>query len=133
MDTPKPWIVTLVVALAACVPFYPPAGAIRIDPPPRFERLYTDMERCLGKDGDFAKVKWWMVPGYAFRRDAWIYEALWSPGHNITLSAWNGFENDALIRHEIAHDLGFDAGSHADSLVLRCTGPLQSSLITQAR
>lgn len=114
MDTPKPWIVTLVVALAACVPFYPPAGAIRIDPPPRFERLYTDMERCLGKDGDFAKVKWWMVPGYAFRRDAWIYEALWSPGHNITL-------------------LGFDAGSHADSLVLRCTGPLQSSLITQAR
>ena len=133
MDTPRPWIFTLVTALAGCVPFYPPPGAIRIEPPSRFERLYAEMESCLGRDGDFARVKWWMVPGYAFRRDDWIYEALWSPGHHITLSAWNGFENDALIRHEIAHDLGFGADSHADSLVVRCTGPLESSLLQQAR
>lgn len=133
MDTPKPWIFSIVIAWAACVPFYPPPGAVRIDPPARFERLYAEMERCLGKAGDFSRVKWWLVPGYAFRRDAWIYEALWSPGHNITLSAWNGFENDALIRHEIAHDLGFGTDSHADPKVLRCTGPLESTLLQRAR
>ena len=34
----------------------------------------------------------------------------------------------ALIRHEIAHDLGFRADSHGDPTVVRCTGPLRSSL-----
>lgn len=123
------WILTLlVVAGAACVPFYPPEGAIRIDPPPRFARLYAEMEACLGRRGDFAAVTWWMVPGYAFRREEWLYEALWSPGNHITLSAWNAYRNDALIRHEIAHDLGFPEESHADPRVLRCTGPLKSTL-----
>ena len=125
---PNRWSLTLLVAGMACVPFYPPSGAIRIDPPPRFERLYAEMETCLGRQGDFAAVRWWMVPGYAFRREDWLYEALWSPGHHITLSAWNAYHNDALIRHEIAHDLGFTADSHADPRVVRCTGPLNSTL-----
>lgn len=72
------------------------------------------MEACLGRKGHFD-------------------EALWSPGHHITLSAWNAYENDALIRHEIAHDLGFPAKSHTDPRVLRCAGPLMSSLSKQAR
>lgn len=124
----KRWTLTLLVAGVACVPFYPPQGAIRIEPPARFARLYAEMEACLGRRGDFAAVTWWMVPGYAFRREEWLYEALWSPGHHITLSAWNAYGNDALIRHEIAHDLGFPADSHADPLVVRCTGPLKSTL-----
>jgi hypothetical protein len=86
------------------------------------------MERCLGRQGDFEAVTWWLVPGYAFRRDQWLFEALWSPGHHITLSAWNAYDNDALIRHEIAHDLGLDADSHADPSLVRCTGPLESTL-----
>jgi len=73
---PNRWSLTLLVAGMACVPFYPPSGAIRIDPPPRFERLYAEMETCLGRQGDFAAVRWWMVPGYAFRREDWLYEAL---------------------------------------------------------
>ena len=125
---PTRWILVLLLAGAACVPHYPPPGAIRIDPPPRLERLYHDMERCLDRRGDFEAVTWWLVPGYAFRRGAWLYEALWSPGHHITLSAWNAYDNDALIRHEIAHDLGFSTDSHGDPAVVRCTGPLRSSL-----
>lgn len=125
---PKRWTLALMVAGVACVPFYPPPGAIQIEPPPRFERLYAEMETCLGRRGDFATVTWWMVPGYAFRRQEWIYEALWSPGHHITLSAWNAYHNDALIRHEIAHDLGFSADSHADPRIVRCTGQLKSTL-----
>jgi hypothetical protein len=128
VDRLKPWILPLGIALAACVPFYPPPGAIEIAPPSRFERLYAEMEACTGRDGDFDRVTWWMVPGYAFRRDAWLYEALWSPGHHIVLTAWNAFQNDALIRHEIAHDLGFDVEDHADPLMLRCTGRLDSTL-----
>jgi hypothetical protein len=125
---PKRWFLALLVAVPGCVPFYAPVGAIHVDPPPRFERLYAEMEACLGRQGDFDEVTWWLVPGYAFRRNEWLYEALWSPGHHITLSAWNAYDNDALIRHEIAHDLGFSADSHADPLLVRCTGPLRSSL-----
>lgn len=122
------WIPTTLLALVGCVPFYPPPGAIEIDPPPRFERLYSEMEACTGRNGDFRRVTWWMVPGYAFRRETWLYEALWSPGHHIVLTAWNAYENDALIRHEIAHDLGFTEEDHGNPQVVRCTGPLQSSL-----
>ena len=116
------------IALAACVPFSPPPGAIQIDPPARFGRLYSEMESCTGRQGDFQRVTWWMVPGYAFRLDAWLYEALWAPGHHIVLTAWNAYENDALIRHEIGHDLGFSSADHYDPLYRRCSGPLRSSL-----
>jgi len=131
MDTKLRWLPALLVAGAGCVPFYPPSGAIEIDPPPRFERLYSEMELCTGREGDFERVTWWMVPGYAFRRDEWLYEALWSPGHHIVLTAWNAYENDALIRHEIAHDLGFGADFHGHPIVQRCTGALKSSLTRQ--
>jgi hypothetical protein len=124
----KRWIPALLLAASACVPFYPPVGAIRIVPPDRFARLYSEMETCLGRKGDFEAVRWWLVPGYAFRRDQWLYEALWSPGHHITLSAWNAYDNDALIRHEIAHDLGFGEDSHANPRLVRCTGRLESTL-----
>lgn len=123
------WIPTTLVLLAGCVPFYPPPGAIEIEPPPRFERLYSEMEACTGREGDFRRVTWWLVPGYAFRQEAWLYEALWAPGHHIVLTAWNAYRNDALIRHEIAHDLGFEEADHAHPAVLRCTGPLESTLL----
>ena len=133
MDIVRRWILSMLLALASCVPFTPPPGAIRIDPPPRFQRLYEEMEACTGREGDFDRVTWWLIPGYVFRREAWLFEALWSPGHNIILTAWNAYENDALIRHEIAHDLGYTVEDHSDHDVIRCTGPLESSLSRSRR
>lgn len=112
----------LALLFVACAqPFSQVPGAVKIEPPEHFADLYSEVEACLARDGDYDRVTWWAITGYHFERDGLWYEALWSEGHHITLSAWNALDKVWMVKHEIAHDLGYSKDAHEDPQFVECT------------
>jgi hypothetical protein len=99
----------LVTLLAGCfLPTEPPLpdGIVPFEPPPRFERWWSLVERCSGHSGAFANVRWYVVPeAHDFVVDGKRYQGYtWTEGNRIVLA--DGLRLDGtLVRHEMLHAL----------------------------
>jgi hypothetical protein len=87
--------------------------AVEFTPPAVYATLYAEMAACAGIEGDFARVRWFRVPG----GPRWISTATgtevagewWRP-HDIYISEphaelKNPDTSSQIILHEILHEL----------------------------
>ena len=83
-----------------------PDGAVEITPPPSYLGHYDDMEGCANIDGDFSRVRWYMVPGSGWESavDGEPVVGQWWPPHDIYL-AESRLGDPFAVYHEVLHDL----------------------------
>ncbi len=105
------------VFLIACQDdFLAPRGAEPFVPYPAYQAAWVTVEKCSGKTGDFARVRWFVVPGAGFACEnaaGWCV-GLWHAPHDIYLTeaaARDSATAFLAVRHEILHDL-LQSGSH---------------------
>lgn len=88
----------------------------KLTPDTSYARWYHDMERCIGLEGDYAAVLWFVTPR------PWIdgrhgndstYGLYWSP-HRIILNSPERLDS-ALVAHESLHDILAYHKEYADS------------------
>lgn len=84
-----------------------PDRAIDYDPPVWFAGWYEAMEECVEADGDFGRVRWFLVPGGY----AWLDEATgdsltgaWLPPHDIYLAGGRTTDRE-VVEHQMAHEI----------------------------
>ena len=83
-----------------------PAGAEPFEPPAAYAEWWHQTEACSGREGDFRRVRWFVVPNADyFVVDGRHYEGMWySHFHYIALaSAYVSY--GLVVRHEMLHDL----------------------------
>ena len=101
-----------VILLLGCLDAFAPAGATPFTPPAVYQVWWTEIERCAGLWGDFARVEWYQVPGssyscpaYEGRCDGW-----WRSPHTNYM-AETRLNDRRLAEHEMLHDL-LQRGDH---------------------
>src|SRR5574341_1510670 len=110
------WLACLPVS--SCLdPFEARMDAVEVAPPPVYRELWSLVEDCSGLSGDFANVRWFVVPEPQFRCSAESADCLgtWIAPHEIYLA--EGAANDTVshfftARHEILHELLRGGFSH---------------------
>lgn len=86
----------------------PDLGRVEIEPPSIYRSLWDGVEDCSGLVGDFGRVRWFVV--YEFGAGATIF-GQWNERREITLRS-DVWLDDAVVRHEILHDLLGGDGEH---------------------
>ncbi len=99
-----------VLALSCVDSFSPPVGTHPFDPPIGYRAAWQQVEDCSGLQGDFARVRWFLVPQPYFRcsqEGTGNCFGLWQRPHDIYLSepAASDSASYFTVRHEILHDL----------------------------
>ena len=89
------------------------ADATPLAPPAWYASAYADIERCSGLTGDFARIRWYHVPGSLVSApDAGGYAAAVTYPSLHTIVIADFYANDTfVVRHEVMHDLA-DVTSH---------------------
>jgi len=77
----------------------------QVEPPKEWREIYTEVEKCMNKRGDFAGVEWFVTSAPmlgAFGGKVW---GLWhvSRDGQRKILAYHG--QSGIIRHEIIHDI----------------------------
>jgi len=83
------------------------ADATPLAPPAWYASAYASMERCSGLTGDFARIRWYHVPGSLVSApDAGGYAAAVTYPSLHTIVIADFYANDTfVVRHEVMHDL----------------------------
>ena len=100
-----------------------PAGAEPFEPPGVYEDWWHETEACSGRQGDFRRVRWYMVPNADyFAVDGRLYGGMWySHFHYVVLAS--AFVSSApVVRHEMLHDLLNRSDHPAEYFRERCAG-----------
>lgn len=95
------------LALVALMPFTGPCRTFLVHgapfaPPDRYAVWYAEMEACVGRRGNYDKVRWFVLDSTIAARHA-MY-GVWQPPHGIYL-ALPAVASEAVVRHEMVHDL----------------------------
>ncbi|HSC33248.1 MAG TPA: hypothetical protein VLD17_16065 [Gemmatimonadaceae bacterium] len=88
-------------------------NATPLTPPSWYATAYAGMERCSGLVGDYARIRWYHVPGSLVHApDAGGYAAAVTYPSLHTIVIADFYASDTLVvRHEVMHDLA-DVTSH---------------------
>ena len=83
---------------------FEPPNAVPFEPPPEYRVWFAATEACSDRRGDFAKIRWFQVPGRSFPCPTGECVARWEPGPRVYVADfWIGHE--MVARHEMLHDL----------------------------
>lgn len=118
-------VILLAVLLGGCdVPMEPlPAGAVAIVPAAPYAMWWKRTEECAGRRGDFADVRWYVVPGVSeFLVDGSPYHGYWWPQGNRIVLAEGSMFSGPLVRHEMLHAITREGGHSREDFVTRCGG-----------
>ena len=89
-----------------------PEDSGRFIPPEKYREIWAEAEKCTGKQGDFDRVEWYLVPGHDFKCPSGRCIGEWIPPHGIAIAEeWKNI--DWVVKHEMIHDitrLGHDKG-----------------------
>ncbi len=107
MTTPRAMIPALLLLVGCSHPFDVdvPDNAIEFDPPPVYREWYALTAACVGRAGDFDRIRWFMVPGHGWDRGDDRVLGLWTGEHHIYISE-SAMTYPVSVRHEMLHDLG---------------------------
>lgn len=105
-------------------PDYDVYGLVSLErPPPLYEALYEQTERCLDEQGDFDRVVWFLADSIKNRQTDATYAGLRYNDAVILLK--NLALQPHLIRHESIHHIMDGASEHEAEFWKRCQyGPL---------
>jgi hypothetical protein len=93
----------VLVAVAACSSFEP-AGDHPMQPPDQYRAWFEKTRACSGLNGDFDRIKWFVVDGDEFDCPSGKCVGRWNDDHSIFIARAYA-ENEMVVRHEILHDL----------------------------
>ena len=112
------------VFTAGCADMGPPSGVVAYVPPAIYASWWQLTERCSGRIGDFAGVRWYFVPGAAsFNLEGQSVAGAWySAGNRIVIAA-DYVDDGDLVRHEMLHAL-LQAGGHPRGAFLGSCGDI---------
>lgn len=102
------WLLPL---LAGCTDPFAVESARRFDPPALYAQYWQDMETCLGRSGDFARVAWYSVPDSGLHYDGEPAYGVWNAPHTIYIQE-RMLGNRYVLKHEMIHDL-LQTGKHS--------------------
>jgi hypothetical protein len=95
----------------AGVPF--PAQATPMVPPEMYRAWWTLTEECSGSRGDFAAIRWYVIPGETFFPGHPGVNAVYYSGSRRTVVTERAMYDGQVIRHEMLHALtGLEHGRH---------------------
>lgn len=109
----------LALALSGCGGGYVAeiGGREPYEPPPVYAAWWTETERCSGRAGSFAALEWYLADWIT--GDTKVARGRWSAPHDIVIV--RGYEADeAVVRHEMLHDLLRGDPGHASAEWTRC-------------
>lgn len=90
-------------ALPGCGGFAPDDSAPLVAPP-AYAQWWAATEACSGLSGDFARLRFEIVPGRDFPCPSGRCVGRWEPPSTIYLARdWSG--NEMVVRHEMLHAL----------------------------
>jgi hypothetical protein len=77
-----------------------------IRPQPEYARWYASAERCLGMQGAYDKVQWFVTPNpwSDHRHGNGLTYGVWRPPHKIILNRPEALDS-TLVIHEAVHDI----------------------------
>lgn len=91
------------LGLSGCNRFAPEEYA-PFSPPPEYAAWWAKNVACAGRAGDFARIRWFVVPGDDFECPTGRCVGRWEDDHRIYLAqSWR--ENEMVVRHEMLHEL----------------------------
>jgi len=102
------WLVAATAVLGCLDPFAPPPGTYRFTPPAEYQSLWVSVEGCSSLHGDLTRIRWFIIPGRAFRYGEVSVNGLWHSPHDIYLSESSATDSVGgyfTVRHEMLHDL----------------------------
>ena len=107
--------VVLLAFLLACAGIWEPSEVVPLTPPSEYRDYWAKMERCSGRTGNFARVKWQVSfagDAYSFPCPAYTGGCVgyWSHDHTITLAPVSATV-ESVVEHEILHEL-LNSGQH---------------------
>jgi hypothetical protein len=83
---------------------FAPEDAVVLVPPAEFQTWWARTEQCSGREGRFARVRWFVVPGDSFACPSGRCVGRWEDDHTIYIAAgW--LHDEMVVRHEMLHDL----------------------------
>ncbi len=121
-------VIGLPVVSTACTALAPsaltlPAGAVQIATPAVYREWFQRTETCSGRTGDFAAVKFYVVPGVeTFPTEAGSKVGEWiSDGSTHRVIVAGNYQNhEMVVRHELLHTLLRQSGHPDEYFVSRC-------------
>ena len=92
------------------MPFSPPEGTQRFEPPAAYRVAWQQVEDCSGPKGNFDRIRWFLIPQPFFEcsESGATCQGLLQTPHDIYLSeiaATDSVGEYWTVRHEILHDL----------------------------
>jgi hypothetical protein len=105
-------VLPIVIGLMICGCAFEPQGDEPIDPPSQYRTWWARTEACSGRQGNFDRIKWYVVPGHGFKCPGGTCAGHWNSDHDIFIAGdWTNTE--MVVRHEMLHDLLGQSG-HPD-------------------
>ena len=100
-----------------------PDGAVPFAAPSQYADWWDDAKRCSGLDGEFERLRWFVVPGtVSFNYQGGRYDGVWwSDYHWIALSEAR-LQDSMVVRHEMLHDLVGRGDHPSEFFQRRCAG-----------
>ena len=96
--------VVLTCGTAAGCNRFAPDEYYPIDPPAAYRTWWASTEGCSGLSGNYDRIKFFAVPGYAFDCPSGRCVGHWESSHRIYV-AEEWLDHEMVIRHEMLHDL----------------------------
>lgn len=91
-----------VVGLAGCG--FEPAGGEPMEPPALYREWWARTQACSGIEGNFDRIRWWVVEGDGFECPSGQCAGRWNDDHDIYIAS-DYVSNEMVVRHEMLHDL----------------------------
>src|SRR5262245_66359641 len=89
------------IALAACSSFEP-AGDHPMQPPEEYRAWFNKTRACSGLDGNFDRIRWFIVDGDEFDCPSGKCVGRWNSDHSIFISREYN-EKELVVRHDKLH------------------------------
>lgn len=98
-----------------------PLDAERFEPPAVYARWWAMTEACAGRSRSLASVRWYRVPGPAFRlEDGEIVGGVFDRLANRIVLAEAYLDDGSIVRHEMLHAIGGVRGHPTELFLERC-------------
>ena len=98
-------------------------GAVSITPPSQYAVWWRLTQSCSGLTGDYATVKWYVVPNTTTINDAGKQvDAYWISNPDRIILADARRNDGKIVRHEMLHALRHRDGHPRDAFLVACGG-----------
>ena len=119
--------VLLALGITGCDSPFEVADPAPLDPLPQYSEWWVELESCVGREGDFADIRWYEGESIVVQhREAY---GVWLAPDVIVMKRFY-VTSQSAVKHEMLHYLTLGEMPHDHPAFDRCTVPAQSDSLT---